>query len=102
MEFKVGDRVSVEGKVLEIGRYTIVVMLDGGPEIVVHPGFGFIKLIERPKKKVKKWKVVFTKTANPFPLVSVDYYKDEKEFMSLTSDCKFISIVKELEIEVEE
>lgn len=62
-----------------------------------------LKLIERPKKKIKKYKVLFKRLEyeNPFQ-VSGEHYADKEDFEAKTSGNQFIQLIKESEIEVEE
>lgn len=62
-----------------------------------------LKLIERPKKKIKKYKVLFKRLEyeNPF-LVSGEHFADKEDFESKTSGNQFIQLIKESEIEAEE
>jgi len=62
-----------------------------------------LKLIERPKKKIKKYKVLFKRLEyeNPFQ-VSGEHYADKEDFEFKTSGNQFIQLIKESEIEVEE
>jgi len=62
-----------------------------------------LKLIERPKKKVKMYRVLFKmlEYKNQFQ-VSGDHYADREDFESRTSGNQFIQLIKESEIEVEE
>ena len=60
-----------------------------------------LKLIKRPKNKVKKYKVLF-KRHDEF-IVSKGDYASEAEFTKATAPIrKFIQLIKESEIEVEE
>lgn len=62
-----------------------------------------LKLIERPKKKIKMYKVLFKRLEykNQFQ-VSGDHYADREDFESRTYGNQFIQLIKESEIEVEE
>lgn len=58
-----------------------------------------LKLIKRPKKKVKKYKVLYKK--NDEFCVSPVWYTSEDEFIAYLP-YKFIQLIKESEVEVEE
>ena len=61
-----------------------------------------LKLIERPKKKVKMYKVLYKKGSNF--VVSSGRYKSEEDFRmhNIKLDFKFIQLIKESEIEEDE
>ncbi len=61
-----------------------------------------LKLIERPKKKIKMYKVLFKmlEYINQFQ-VSGDHYADKEDFESRNYSKQFIQLIKESEIEVD-
>lgn len=59
-----------------------------------------LKLIERPKKKVKRYKVLFQDGVDF--VVSLGRYKSEEDFRMSNINKLFIQLIKESEIEVEE
>ncbi len=62
-----------------------------------------LKLIERPKKKVKMYKVLFRLNDYRSFFVSTGTYTDKQDFENKADDeCTFIQLIKESEIEVEE
>ncbi len=113
MEFKAGDKVKIEGileenddsiysfkiKVNEIlltftktGKYTI----NSSP---------ILELVERPKQKVKKYKVLFqyndSRLAENTFDISNQFYKNREEY-ELRTVGKFIHLILESEQEFEE
>lgn len=60
-----------------------------------------LKLIERPKKKVKKYKVLFKGTVGGF-FVSAGVYSSAEDFVRRNPHSRLIQLIKESEIEVEE
>lgn len=113
-KFQVGDKISafgVEGEVVRISddsNYPIrcnvqnhsVSFTAAGKYMSWHKEPS-LKLIKRPKKKVKKYRVLY-KRGNGFN-VSLDFYKSEEDFrMHNVSELefKFIQLIKESEIEV--
>lgn len=64
-----------------------------------------LKLIEQPKKKVKKYMVVYKRHYSNFSIsfnVSDDFYYSQKDFENQHPCSEFICLIKESEIEVEE
>lgn len=115
-KFQVGDKISafgVEGEVVSInvsGDFPIKCnFVDGYSATFSSDGRYYdwqepsLKLIERPKKKVKKYIVLFKRLEyeNQFQ-VSGDHYADREDFESRTYGNQFIQLIKESEIEVEE
>jgi len=118
-KFQVGDKVSafgVEGEVLhnnacvlknfpvvcKFGNNVINYFMKDGKYCDWHKEPS-LKLIERPKKKVKKYKVLFQQGAD-FD-VSHGVYTSEDTFNRHNNNdlgIKFIQLIKESEIEVEE
>lgn len=61
-----------------------------------------LKLIGRPKKKIKKYKVLYKNDCGIF-FVSQNTYSDKEDFKSKSyKTVAFIQLIKESEIEVEE
>lgn len=117
IKFQVGDKVSAFGVEGVVTRITDVVLFPIKVDFPDNINTSFtidgrylgwhkepsLKLIERPKKKVKKYKVLFKNLQykNQFH-VSGDEYADREDFESRTSGNQFIQLIKESEIEVEE
>jgi len=59
-----------------------------------------LKLIERPKKKVKKYKVLYRDAFHNYA-VSSSFYEGKADFDLCSDSLKFIQLIKESEIEVE-
>lgn len=119
-KFQVGDKISafgVEGEVVSINvssdfpikcnfvnGYSATFSINGKHSFWhKEPS---LKLIERPKKKVKMYKVLFKNLdyINQFQ-VSGDHYADREDFESRVYSnqfIQFIQLIKESEIEVEE
>lgn len=117
IKFQVGDKVSAFGVEGVVTRITDVVLFPIKVDFPDSINTSFtidgrylgwhkepsLKLIERPKKKGKKYKVLFKNLQykNQFQ-VSGDEYADREDFESRTSGNQFIQLIKESEIEVEE
>lgn len=113
-EFKVGDIVTafgLKGTVIlnNLGPpYPIVVEYETGDlEYFYTTGHlnswhkePSLKLIERPKKKVKKYKVLYRDDFNNYKVTNC-VYADKKEFDFYVGGYQFIQLIKESEIEVE-
>lgn len=114
-EFKVGDVVEwggVRGKVYaglsslvhpvmcEFENETVASFTYDGKYMDWHKEPS-LKLIERPKKKVKKYKVLYRDTYNNY-FVSSGFYENRIHFDLYTGNMQFIQLIKESEIEVEE
>lgn len=118
-KFQVGDIVTafgLKGKVISIkssSLYNIIVDFEEGPqeafstdgkEMLWHKEPS-LKLIERPKKKVKKYMVVHKRRySNAYVSfnVSDDFYYNREDFENQHPYFEFICLLKESEIEVEE
>ena len=114
MEFKVGDIVEwcgLKGVISSIEKGLLIVyfeklcwsFLPDGRYLTEHiePS---LKLIERPKQKVKKYKVLFIDgITKDHEMRTYHHYSSESEFKDkYPFDCKFIKLLEETMIEVEE
>lgn len=61
-----------------------------------------LKLVYRPKKKVKKYKVLFGSLNDSDLYISEGYYKSEKDFYEGTLNAKFLQLLESTVIEEEE
>lgn len=119
MEFKVGDIVEAFGMQGEIecvnayiARYGYLVVRYNGEDgkrgyfrvdgrLESWHKAPALKLIERPKKKVKKYKVLFNCDAGRLT-VSCSFYKSKEDFEYYNPYVKFLLLLESTEIEVEE
>jgi hypothetical protein len=76
--FKVGDIVSAEGEVAEVGSTSVKIHFKDSI-LSSWVAVGNLKLISRPRKKIKKYKYLCLSLDNRW-IVSDCYFKDDKEF----------------------
>jgi len=113
LEFKVGDKVKIEGiltkndndgvYVLKLSQNGINLTFSNVGRYLEH-GPVALELVERAKQKVKKYKVVYSPTGKADNyIVSLDYYKDAAHFEKIQGTfLVFKTIIMDSEKEFEE
>lgn len=111
MEFKVGDRVKIEG-ILESNdssmSYPLKLQLNNGSSMMIFTSKGelfidsgiVLNLIERPKVKVKKYKVLYEFEESLH--ISNCYYEDIRHFNNCNKYKKALQLLEATEKEFEE
>lgn len=111
MDFKVGDKVKIEGIIIDNDDnpvYPLTVGFKCGAVLFSITKNGrlyfdkeiYVDLIERPKTKVKKYRVLYEFNENLF--VSQEYYKDLKDFNNVIKADMALQLLEATEKEFEE